>query len=382
MINSCNLYAVSNDKPVKRHYKEVAINKFQLGFNQDKYRVIESNAFRRLQYKTQVFVNFHGDHYRTRLTHSLEVSQIAIWVANGLSLNQNLAEVISLAHDLGHSPFGHAGEGSINRQIKKHDPGHTLFCHNAHTIKIITEIENRFAEFEGLNLSWRVLEGIAKHNGCYHNGNQIHPILTLYDQKFNLKLSQQPSLEAQIASIADNIAYNNHDIEDGTKDHLFTIDDLIEIDIIAKIHRDISMEYTAITQEQEIAEIKKRLTFLMVQDLISNSRNILKTYQISNIDDVSNFPKFLIQHSSKFTSHIKQISDFLHRNMYNHHKVKDMTNSADEVISVLFNYLMQFPDSIPQQFLSNYNSTISSVTDYIAGMTDRYAIEKFNKINK
>lgn len=382
MNKELKTYATHDIKVTKRHYKESDLNKYRSNFGQDRDRIIESNAFRRLQYKTQVFVNFHGDHYRTRLTHSLEVGQIARWIASGLSLNKDLAEIISLAHDLGHPPFGHAGEDALNRKISQNHPSNILFSHNAQAIKIVTNIENRFIEFKGLNLCAETLQGLAKHNGPLKDPAKIHPILNSYNSAFDLDLTTQPSLEAQISSIADDIAYNNHDMEDGIKDDLFTLEDLLQIDKIAEIYFNITSKYQNIKSEQIIGEIKKILTSIMVIDLIENSSRKLMQSNIQTIDDVKKFPGFLIESSQEIKEVIQQIRRFLYTHMYRHPKVNQMTSKASLVVSTLFDYYIKIPSSIPQQFKSDNQDNIASITDYIAGMTDRYALNKFNQITR
>ena len=373
-------YAARDGATKRRQYEETNLNKYRSNFGQDRDRIIESNAFRKLQYKTQVFVNFHGDLYRTRLTHSLEVGQIARWIASGLSLNKDLAEIISLAHDLGHPPFGHAGEDALNHKITEYDPLHVRFSHNAQAIKVVTHIENRFVDHRGLNLCWDTLEGPAKHNGPFLDPKKMHPIISSYNQEFDLKITKQPSLEAQVSSLSDDIAYNNHDMEDGLKDRLFSIEDLLQIDQINDIYQEIASKYTNIKQEQMIGEIKKILTSKMVIDLIENSKIKLAQFDINSLDSVRNFDEFLIEHSKEMKVTIRQIGNFLYKNMYMHDKVDQMRKKAGYVISILFDHYLEFPNQIPEQFKSSQQDLITSICDYISGMTDRYAINEFNKI--
>lgn len=382
MTHELRPYAISDSSTKRRHHEELNLNQYRSNFGQDRDRIIESNAFRRLQYKTQVFVNFHGDHYRTRLTHSLEVGQISRWVASGLHVNKDLAEIISLAHDLGHPPFGHAGEDMINQKIRQNNLENIPFSHNAQAIKIVTQIENRFVTHKGLNLCLDTLEGLAKHNGRFLNQDEIHPIISDYNHHFDLMLDKQPSLEAQISALCDDIAYNNHDMEDGIKDGLFTIEDLLQIDLIAKIYQNIISVFKDIKQEQIIGEIKKIFTSKMVIDLIENSKKNLIKNNIEHIEDVRNFPKFLIQHSDEMNNTIQQISDFLYKNMYHHEKVKEMRRKADKIVAMLFDYYMHFPFQIPEQFKSQGQDNVTATVDYISGMTDRYALIKYEEIIK
>ena len=222
-------FAVDESKSSGRLYPEnYDDSKYRSVFGRDRDRIINSSAFRRLQYKTQVFVNHEGDHYRTRLTHSLEVAQIARWIAGALKVNKDLAEIVSLAHDLGHTPFGHAGEDALNEKMI--DFGG--FSHNGHTLKIITKLETRFIEFEGLNLSWEMLEGVVKHNGPITDSAKLHDYIRDYNFKHDLDIKNFPSIESQISAISDDIAYNNHDIEDGLRAELFKIEELFELPII------------------------------------------------------------------------------------------------------------------------------------------------------
>lgn len=369
----------TKDGLASRQYQEKkSTNLYRSNYGQDRDRIIESNAFRRLQYKTQVFVNFHGDHYRTRLTHSLEVAQISRWISSGLQLNKDLSEIISLAHDLGHAPFGHAGEDAINAKIKEYDNNFTKFCHNSQAIKIVTNIENRFIQFKGLNLSWDTIEGLAKHNGTFKN-REIHPIIENFDKIYNLDLFKQPSLEAQISAYADDLAYNNHDLEDGFKDNLFSLEDIKEVEILNYIIKEIQSEFTNISQNQIIAELKKRSTSLMVIDIIRSSSAKINKLQLKNIEDVRNLEDFAITSSNSMSYHISQISAFLYKKMYRHEKVKTMSSRAKSIISFLFDHYYKNLDLIPNQFY-NQDKPMQSVIDYIAGMTDRYAINKFNEI--
>lgn len=357
----------------KRHY-----NLYRSSFGQDRDRIIESNAFRRLQYKTQVFVNFHGDHYRNRLTHSLEVAQIARWIASGLELNKDLAEIISLAHDLGHSPFGHAGEDALNYKINQYDPSQAKFCHNAQAIKVVTNIENRFLQFKGLNLCKETIEGIAKHNGSF-KGKYIHPIIQGFDSIYNINLFKQPSLEAQISSCADDVAYNNHDLEDGIKDELFSLDDLKEIEFFSFLIKQINNDYTNITRNQTIGELKKRATSLMVIDIIENTAKKSRQLGINTIEQVEGCQNFIVSPSSKMQIDLEEIRKFLFENMYKHPKVQKMSNMAKQIISTLFDYYIARPELIPEQFYCQHNK-VQMVVDYISGMTDRYANKKYNQI--
>ena len=345
-------------------------------FAVDYERIINSSAFRRLQYKTQVFVNHQGDHFRTRLTHSLEVAQIARSLALLLGLNRDLAENISLAHDLGHTPFGHAGEEALNNKMKNYGG----FSHNAHTLKIITKLETRFVEFEGLNLSFEMLEGVAKHNGRFTKIDQINPYILNYNQTFNLELDKSPSLEAQISSLADDIAYNNHDIEDGIRAELFSFEELFFIPVIGEIYQQILEEYPKIKREILVGEAKKRITAVMIEDVINTSENNLKKYSITSYNQVKDFPIFIISFSQEMMKVIQTIKIFLMNKMYRHKIVNNMTNSANQIISDLFDYYFNNQKEMAIILKDQFYQSLSDfdkadlIADYIAGMTDRFAI--------
>jgi len=361
--------------------------KFRSIYGRDRDRIIGSSAFRRLQYKTQVFVNHYGDHYRTRLTHSLEVAQTARWIAGGINVNKDLAEIVSLAHDLGHPPFGHAGEEALNQEIINYSIKNSNeifgFSHNVHTLKIITEIESRFIEFKGLNLSWETIEGLVKHNGAFkRNDKNIDPYIINFDHKFNLDLYRQPSLEAQISAIADDITYNNHDLEDGLRASLLDLEQIIEIPLIGEIYKDLLDSYPSISREMLTGEARKRIMLAMVVDVINNSKRNLKEFNIENIEDVKNLNCEVINFSKEMFGINHLIKKFLMKNMYLHPDVKEMTSYAKRVISRIFNYYASNPQSLPIQYqkIIDSKTIIHNISDYIAGMTDRFAISLYEEI--
>jgi dGTPase len=362
----------SRGRLIKEKFFAYQINPYAVDYE----RIINSSAFRRLQYKTQVFVNHQGDHFRTRLTHSLEVAQIARSLALLLGLNRDLAENISLVHDLGHTPFGHAGEESLNNKMKNYGG----FSHNAHTLKIITKLETRFVEFEGLNLSFEMLEGVAKHNGRFTKIDQINPYILSYNKTFNLELDKSPSLEAQISSLADDIAYNNHDIEDGIRAELFSFEELFFIPVIGEIYQQILEEYPKIKREILVGEAKKRITAVMIEDVIYKSEKNLKNYNITSYNQVKEFPTFLISFSQEMMKVIQTIKIFLMNKMYRHKIVNNMTNSANQIISDLFDYYFNNQKEMAIILKDQFYQSLSDfdkadlIADYIAGMTDRFAI--------
>ena len=355
-------------------------SKYRSVFGRDRVRIINSSAFRRLQYKTQVFVNHIGDHYRTRLTHSLEVAQIARWIAGALKVNKDLAEIVSLAHDMGHPPFGHAGEDALHEKMK----GFGGFYHNSHTLKLITKIENRFIEFEGLNLSWEMLEGVVKHNGPVLE-NEISEYILEYNLRHDLDLKKFSSIEAQISAISDDIAYNNHDIEDGLRANLFSFDDLIEVPLVGKIYADILSKHKNLRREVIIGEAKKLITLAMVVDVIENTQKNLEKNNIQSEEDVRNFGATIVSFSKQMESDHQKIKEFLMENMYRHKLVNSMTEDAKKIVGSLFDFYMNDPKKLPKEYFENSEKISTKkqlailVSDYIAGMTDRFAIKEFDE---
>ena len=371
-------FAVDENKSRGRMFVEnFDDSKYRSIFGRDRDRIINSSAFRRLQYKTQVFVNHQGDHYRTRLTHTLEMAQIARWIAGALNANKDLAEIISLAHDLGHPPFGHAGEDALNLKMQNFGG----FSHNAHTLKIITKIETRFIDFVGLNLSWETLEGVVKHNGAILDFSKIDKYILNFNQIYDLELHKNPSIEAQISAISDDIAYNNHDIEDGLRAELFGIEDLFEIPLIGEIYQEILQKNPKIRQELLVGEAKKRITLAMVLDVIEQTKINLPKHNIKSLEDIKNFPKFLVEFSPKMQETHLLIKKFLMQKMYRHQLVNAMTDNAKDVINSLFDFHFLKPEILPkeryEEYLQNQNSQnlAEIICDYIAGMTDRFAIK-------
>ena len=371
-------FAVDENKSRGRMFVEnFDDSKYRSIFGRDRDRIINSSAFRRLQYKTQVFVNHQGDHYRTRLTHTLEMAQIARWIAGALNANKDLAEIISLAHDLGHPPFGHAGEEALNLKMQNFNG----FSHNAHTLKIITKIETRFIDFVGLNLSWETLEGVVKHNGAILDFSKIDKYILNFNQIYDLELHKNPSIEAQISAISDDIAYNNHDIEDGLRAELFGVEDLFEIPLIGEIYQEILQKNPQIRQELLVGEAKKRITLAMVLDVIEHTKINLQKHNIKSLEDIKNFPKFLVEFSPKMQETHLLIKKFLMQKMYRHQLVNAMTDNAKDVINSLFDFHFLKPEILPkeryEEYLQNKNSQnlAEIICDYIAGMTDRFAIK-------
>lgn len=378
-------FAINENKSRGRLYLENYDDaKYRSVFGRDRDRIINSSAFRRLQYKTQVFVNHEGDHYRTRLTHSLEVAQIARWIAGALKVNKDLAEIVSLAHDLGHPPFGHAGEDALNDKMK--DFGG--FSHNAHTLKIITKLETRFIEFEGLNLSWEMIEGVVKHNGPIINDAKLPAYIKEYNQKHDLDLKNFSSLEAQISGIADDIAYNNHDLEDGLRANLFKVEEIFALPLIGKIYQEILGKYPNIKREMLVGEAKKSLTLAMVVDVIHQTQKNIQKNNIKSEEDIRKAGKSLVNFSAEMEIIHQSLKKFLMQNMYRHKIVNLMTENAKETIGALFDSYMDSPNSLPKNYfeetmkISDKKDLAVLVSDYIAGMTDRFASKEFENLYK
>ncbi len=358
-----------------RIYKE-PYNQFRSEFQRDRDRIIHSNAFRRLKHKTQVFVNTIDDHYRTRITHSIEVAQIARTISNFLNLNDDLAETLSLAHDLGHPPFGHAGEDMLNECMINHGG----FNHNLQTLRIVLYLENKYFDFKGLNLTIDTLDGLIKHNGPIINETKgLKSIDGISKLLKKIRLSKYPSLEAQISSISDNIAYNNHDIQDGLYANIFDIKDLLEINFFKEIYFKNKNKFNGKNKNVVIFQIVRDSINLMVKDLINNSINNLKNQKIKKISDIYNARTNLISFSKKFLLVENEIKSFLKHNMYNNKDVLKKNNNGKKILNYLFDYISKKPNKFIKTNFMKKNK-FRSVSDYISGMTDRYAIDLYKKI--
>ena len=359
-----------------RIFKE-KINTIRSPYQRDRDRIVHSTAFRRLKHKTQVFVNTSDDHYRTRITHSLEVSQIARTLAKYFKLNEDLCETLSLAHDLGHTPFGHAGEDALNDCMN----GFGGFDHNIQTLRIVTIIENKYFSFKGLNLSLETLDGLIKHNGPVKNIKKIENIVGKKIFKNKINFLRSPSLEAQIASISDDIAYNSHDLEDGLKANLFNIEELMKISEISQIlkkhNKKLNQKYY---DELIIRQITRDIIDRMVMDVIRNTEKNIKKNNIKTIDDVYKQKKNLVCFSSEMKKFDIEIKSFLKKKMYFNSKILKKTNYGKKIIKKLFFIINKKPkDFLKGKFIDNFDK-YRKVCDFIAGMTDRYAINLYNKI--
>ena len=374
--NYLKSYAVKSINSKGRIYKEIEdFNRSP--YQRDRDRIIHSSSFRRLKHKTQVFVNTEGDHYRTRLTHSMEVSQIARTLARSLGLNEDLSETLSLSHDLGHTPFGHAGE-KILRECTKNFGG---FDHNIQTLRIVTTLESKYYKFNGLNLTIETLDGLIKHNGPIKNLIPYKKILkgNLFDKRIDF--STFPSLEAQVASISDDIAYNNHDLEDGLRAGLFTIKKFGQIPFISKLIKKHLKNLKNFRKEIIINQVVRSLINLMVVDVLNTTKKNLRKINPQSINDIYRQGHLIVDFSEKMKILDKQIKGFLRHNMYNNKKVLVNTNRGEKIIKDLFKYLLKnHRKHINNELLNKENNKERAIADFIAGMTDRYAINLHKQI--
>ena len=349
-------------------------NLYRSFYQRDRDRIIHSTSFRRLKYKTQVFVYDEGDHYRTRLTHSLEVSQISRSISRYLKLNEDLSEAISLAHDLGHPPFGHAGEKILDYCIRDHGG----FNHNIHSIRLVTELEKAYQNFDGLNLSINTIDGIVKHNGPNYLVKENLDLLPNLNKIKKINFYNQSSLESQISALSDDIAYNNHDIDDGIRAGLFSINDIKDLPIIGEIIKKKNKQFK--NEKLLRNEIIRSIINLMVTDLILHTKKKIKQLKINIIDDVYKSNNFVVSFSPKYVSANNQIREFLKLNMYENKSVKNMTNKAEKIIKNLYMYLIKKNKKFIPSDLKKKWGLERSVADFIAGMTDKFAIDLYNKI--
>ena len=357
-----------------RIFKE-SITKYRSPFQRDRDRIIHSASFRRLKHKTQVFVNTEGDHYRTRITHSMEVAQIARSIARYLNLNEDFAETLSLAHDLGHTPFGHAGEESLNECMQNHGG----FDHNLQTLRIVMFLENKYLKFKGLNLTIETLEGLLKHNGPIKDLDLIDKLIGIKNFKNIINFNQYPPLEAQIAAISDDIAYNNHDIQDGINSNLFKLKELIEISFFKDIHKKYKKKINKNNQKIATYQIIRDSIDLMIKDLINNTKKNLRNEKIKNLNNVKNSNMLIVNFSDKIINSINEIRFFLKTKMYNNKDVLLKNNQGKKIIKKLFFTI----NTNPIKFISKQDITddkFRTVSDFISGMTDRYAINLYNRI--
>ena len=357
-----------------RFFNETKTN-LRTDFQRDRDRIIHSTAFRRLKHKTQVFVNTTGDHFRTRITHSLEVAQIARTLSKFFNLNEDLCETLSLAHDIGHTPFGHAGEDQLNKCMKKFGG----FNHNIQTLRTVIYLENRYYQFKGLNLTFETLDGLLKHNGPIENKRRYNQMLGNNWYKNKINFTTGPSLEAQIASISDDIAYNSHDIEDGLKSNLFKIEDLNKIPVLNKIVMKHKKKLRLYSLDLVIRQIIREIINEMVKDIIFTTKKNLAKNNINSLRDIYNTRYPIVTFSPKMKNFDNKIKNFLRAKMYYHKDVKSNTNKGREIIKSLFIQIRKKPERYLNVSKYSNSSIERSICDFIAGMTDRYAINLYDK---
>ncbi len=356
-------------------------------FERDRDRVVHSTAFRRMKHKTQVFINVNGDHYRTRLTHSLEVANIARTLARSLGLDEYLSETIALAHDLGHPPFGHTGERRLNQCMEAYGG----FDHNAHTIKILVELEEAYAAFPGLNLSWETLEGLIKHNGplCGVHADrpdrEVHPWIHRLCNEWSMDLENYASLEAQVASIADDIAYVTHDLEDGVRAHVLPWEAVVTLPHIDRMYREVLAEFPHLSPRRLVYESIRRLTRFLVRSTVATSEALLEQSGVMSANEVRSFGRPLILPSVEGEEIIRTIKLFLQKYMYHHPSVERAGWMAHHVIEQLFDIYMNAPHCMPMRMpedapINDMQWRAVWVGNFIAGMSDRYAMQEYQAL--
>jgi dGTPase len=353
-------------------------------FQRDRDRIIHCGAFRRLKHKTQVFVHHEGDYYRTRLTHSIEVAQIARSVCRVFGLNEDIAEALALAHDFGHTPFGHAGEEALDAAMAPYGG----FDHNAQSIRVVTRLEERYAGFPGLNLTWETLEGLAKHNGplLAHGEKKVLPMgIAEYVQVHDLELHTYAGAEAQVAALADDVAFNNHDIDVGVRAGLFALDDLKPLPLVGDIIGEIDREYPNLDKNRRLYGVVRRLIGRMVEDIIAETARRLDALKPASADDIRRAGAPVVAFSPDVAAADKELKSFLRSRMYRHYKVNRMTSKARRVVRDMFELYMVEPNCLPTEWFAktegqNDAARARIIADFIAGMTDSYALLEHKRL--
>lgn len=356
-------------------------------FQRDRDRIIHSTAFRRLKHKTQVFIAHEGDHYRTRLTHTIEVAQIARALARALRLDEDLAEAVALVHDFGHTPFGHTGEDALNERMKPYGG----FDHNAQSLRIVTKLEHRYADFDGLNLSWETLEGLVKHNGpligpfAAHADEPVPQPVLDFNERYDLELSRFASLEAQCAAIADDIAYNAHDIDDGLRSGLLTLEGLDEVPLTKRLLDIVRSRYPALDPVRTGHELVRRQITIMVEDVIAESQCRIASANPQSVDEVHAQPRALVGFSDTMRGEEKVLKRFLFKNLYFHDSVVVRRHAADKIVQDLFDISFEKPSIMPAEWQVGWEildqaGRARRVADYLAGMTDNYAVREHRRL--
>ena len=365
------------------------LSSFRSPYQRDRDRIIHSSAFRRLKHKTQVFVEHEGDYYRTRLTHTIEVAQVARTIAGVLGLNTDLAEAVALAHDLGHTPFGHTGEDAMERLMAPYGG----FDHNAQALRIVTKLERHYADFDGLNLTWETLEGIAKHNGpvtgpnadAKHDGPLPYALAEVNAQ-WDLGLDTHASAEAQVAAIADDVAYSHHDLHDGLRSGLFTEDDLMELPVTGPAFEEVDRTYPGLEKMRRRHEALRRVFGRMVEDVIAVAQNRLTAAQPQSVDDIRHMGTTVIRFSKPLYQELKAVRSFLFHRMYRAPSVMAVRAEVTRMVDDLFPLFLKQPDLLPPEWQGDVQAAQDEtqlarvVADYVAGMTDRFAIQEHARL--
>jgi len=353
---------------------------FRSCFQRDRDRIIHSGAFRRLKHKTQVFVEHEGDYFRTRLTHSIEVAQVARTISGALGLNSELTEAVALAHDLGHTPFGHTGEDALDLMMAPYGG----FDHNAQALRIVTSLENHYAEFDGLNLTWETLEGIAKHNGPVTG--DLPYALSEYNDLHDMELHTHASAEAQVAALADDVAYNNHDLQDGLRAGLFNESDIMQLPIIGPAYADVDRTYPDLDPNRRKHEALRRVFGVMVADVIDTSRGIIAARNPKSVEELRLLGEQVIRFSPEFWADLKVIRAFLFAQMYRAPSVMAMRAEVTDVVKRLFSLFLEQPQHLPKEWQNDLahcgteTELARKVADYVSGMTDRFALQTHDRL--
>lgn len=375
-------YACRPDQTRGRIHDEPA-SKHRTPFQRDRDRIIHASAFRRLKYKTQVFVYHEGDHYRTRLTHTLEVAQITRSIARALMVNEDLAEGIALAHDLGHTPFAHIGEDYLNACMVPYGG----FDHNDQSLRVLTTLERKYPAWNGLNLTWETLEGVVKHNGPMIG--DLHISARELQAVQDMKLDTYASLEAQVAALSDDIAYNNHDVEDGLRAGLFTLDDLRDMPLLQSALQVVEREHGALRDRYLVQEMIREMIGIMVEDVLETTRQNLQALNPQSSDDIRHAGRAMVSFSAKMREKVDELRRFLFARMYQHYSINRIRLKVERIVTDLFHAFLNHPDTLPDNWQRRVEENNANndefvrariVADYIAGMTDRYAIREHERL--
>ncbi|MEJ0062890.1 MAG: deoxyguanosinetriphosphate triphosphohydrolase [Alphaproteobacteria bacterium] len=377
-------YATHADKSKGRLIVE-PVSATRTAYQRDRDRIVHSGAFRKLRNKTQVFVEFEGDFYRTRLTHTLEVAQIARSISRQLNLDEDLTEAIALAHDLGHTCFGHRGEEALNAVMQPYGG----FDHNEQTFRILTELERRYPNFDGLNLSWETLEGIVKHNGPLAPEKKIPPTIAAFNEKWDMELGNWCGPEGQVAALADDIAYNSHDVDDGVRAGLLTLDDVAALPVFSAVLAESRKNYPGITDDKLLHETVRQVIGFIVNDLLTATRENLAKLKPERVEDIRGAGRATVSCSTETQGHFRTFRDFLMQKMYRHSQVNRFNAKAERIVTDLFHFFVKYPNCLPPDWQAEIAAFDGKneearrarlIADYIAGMTDRYAVTEYNRL--